>query len=92
MSPVPVGGQPTLGEYLDWARKQGCQVDQRVVRLGGHAIRVTKIIAPSGRGVIESGTQDDEYLVPTSVDRLDRRLGLKSPFPSIPHPDPWERL
>jgi hypothetical protein len=42
--------------------------------------------------VIEAGTELDDYLVPTTVDRLDRRLGLKSPWPSIPHPDPWEKL
>jgi hypothetical protein len=89
---VPVRGDPTRAQYIDWARKQGCQVSQRTVRSGGRSMRVTKFIAPSGQGVIETGTELDEYLVPTTIDRLDRRLGLKSPWPSIPHPDPWEKL
>lgn len=89
---VPVGGHPTLAQYIDWARSQGCQVSHRTVKGKGRTVRVTKFIAPSGRGMIETGTELDDYLVPTTVDRLDRRLGLKSPWPSIPHPDPWEKL
>ncbi len=46
----------------------------------------TRIEAPSGRFVTEAGTRHDEYLTPSSVHRLDRRLGLTSPFATI---DPY---
>jgi hypothetical protein len=44
---------------------------------------MTRIVAPSGRHVVEVGTNDDDVLVPTTVGRLDRRLGLDSPFAKI---------
>jgi hypothetical protein len=88
MSAAPFGGHPTLAEYAEWARQQGCIIEQGLNIKGGRAISVTKIVAPSGKWVIEVGTQHDDYLVPTTVNRLDRRLGLRSPFPSMPHPGP----
>jgi hypothetical protein len=92
MAPVPAGGHPTLAQYIAWAEQQGCQVSHRRVRNNGRSVCVTKFRAPSGRGVLEVGTELTDYLVPTTVDRLDRRLGLRSPWPSIPHPNPWEKL
>jgi hypothetical protein len=48
------------------------------------SIILTKITAPSGRWVIEAGTLPDEHLTPTTVGRLDRRLGLTSPWFGAP--------
>lgn len=83
MSAHPFGGHPTLADYTDWARDQGCRVDSRAHLAGGRSAKVTRIVAPSGRFAIEVGTNDDEILVPTAVGRLDRRLGLKSPFAKV---------
>jgi hypothetical protein len=74
----PFGGHPTLAEYIEWARTQGCTtfsgVDTR------QSIPVTKITAPSGKWVIEAGTLQTDRLTPTTIGRLDRRLGLVSPW------------
>lgn len=81
---APFGGHPTFGQYLAWALEQGCDVKQGVVPAGqGQAYGITKIVAPSGKLVIDVGTQHKEPLAPTTIARLDRRLGLTSPFFSI---------
>ncbi len=81
----PFGGHPTFAEYLRWAREQGCSVQTGVVQAGVHRSQgVTRIGSPNGRlWVIEAGTEQTEILLPTSIARLDRRLGLKSPWFSI---------
>lgn len=89
MTSQPFGGHPTLAQYCVWAESEGCTTVQGV-GLGddGRPYSITKIISPDKkRWVIEAGTQHKEYLVPTTVERLDRRLGLKSPFFSLPEPD-----
>jgi hypothetical protein len=47
-------------------------------------VLVTRIEASDGKWVVEVGTEQHEFLAPTTVSRLDRRLGLKSPFASLP--------
>jgi hypothetical protein len=83
MPAYPFGGHPTLADYTHWARQQGCQVDCGVTVIDNRSVRMTRIVAPSGRHVVEVGTNDDDVLVPTTVGRLDRRLGLDSPFAKI---------
>lgn len=84
----PFGGHPTFAQYLAWARSAGCQVEQGVAYgATGAAYNVTRIVASSGRWVIDVGTQHSDYLVPTTIARFDRRLGLSSPFFSIVDPD-----
>lgn len=79
---APFGGHPTFAQYLDWAVKQGCKVQHGVdTEL---SINLTKITAPSGRWVIEGGTRANDFLTPTAVGRLDRRLGLISPWFGLP--------
>jgi hypothetical protein len=73
----PFGGHPTFARYLAWAVQQGCTVQSGVDTL--QSINVTKIVAKSGKWVIESGTQPQDFLMPTTVGRLDQRLGLVSP-------------
>jgi len=81
---APFGGHPTFAQYLVWAKSQGCTIEQGVVHTRqGEAYSTTKIISPSGQWVIDVGTQHGEYLVPTTIARFDRRLGLTSPFFAI---------
>ena len=88
MAAYPFGGHPTLGQYLDWAIKEGCTVDYGYAADDeGRPHRVIKITAPSKRWVFEVGTLDSEFLVPTTIWRLDRRLGLKSPWVALPGKD-----
>ena len=87
---MPFGGHPTLAQYMAWAKEEGCEVKQGVVyNDNGQPYSITKIIAPSGKWVHEVGTQHGDYLVPTTIARLDRRLGLASPFFSIDPDDPF---
>ncbi len=84
MAAFPFGGHPQFADYCDWALQQGCKVQSGyTVTPDGKTMSVTRITAPSGKWVYEVGTQQGEFLVPTTIARLDRRLGLKSPFFSI---------
>jgi hypothetical protein len=82
MPAFPFGGHPTFAQYLDWARSEGCKVQTGVDT--EQSILLTKIVAPSGKWVIEVGTLPHEHLAPTTVGRLDRRLGLISPWFGAP--------
>ena len=82
MPPFPFGGHPTFARYLEWAREQGCTVEIGVDT--EDSIPLVKIIAPSGSWVVEAGTSLDDRLVPTTIGRLDRRLGLTSPWFGAP--------
>ena len=79
----PFGNHPTLGEYLAWAREQGCSVQWGVNPATGQS--VTRIVSPDGKRwvIAESGMPQSERLLPTTIARFDRRLGLKSPWFSI---------
>ena len=76
----PFGGHPSFAQYLEWAASQ--ESAEHGVNTQ-HSIGVTKITAPSGKWVIEAGTLPNDYLAPTAVGRLDRRLGLVSPWFAI---------
>lgn len=77
--PHPFGGHPRFGEYLRWARKQGCKVESGVDY--ETATGITRIVTADGkRWAIEVGTQHSEHLLPTTIARLDRLLGLESPW------------
>jgi hypothetical protein len=78
----PFGGHPTFAQYLQWAINQGCTVESGVDTK--HSISLTKIAAPSGKWAIESGLLPTDFLVPTTIGRLDRRLGLVSPWFALP--------
>lgn len=81
----PFGGHPKFGNYLNWARDhEGCTINTGYeIDEDGETHTITRIVAPSGRWVIEVGTKQEEYLVPSRVAYLDRRLALKSPWFSI---------
>ena len=84
----PFGGHPTFAHYLVWAADQGCKIRQGATFASdGKAYSVTIIAASSGKWVVEVGTQHNDFLVPTTIARLDRRLGMESPFFSIDDSD-----
>lgn len=80
----PTGGwsaQVLFAQYIQWAKTQGCTVQSGYAQTpDGETETVTRITSPSGRWVIEVGTRQDEYLTPTGIHYLDRRLGVKSPY------------
>ena len=81
----PFGGHPKLKEYIHWAEQEGCRTDYGV-RAGpdGAPTEIIKITSPdSTRWVIIAGTGLSETLVPTTVGRFDRRLGMNSPFSKL---------
>jgi hypothetical protein len=87
---VPFGGHPTLAQYIGWANSVGCIVRYgTTVASDGRPSRVVLIESPDGtRWVPIVEMLDSEYLVPTTIARFDRRLGLKSPFFAIDPDDP----
>jgi hypothetical protein len=51
-------------------------------------VTTTRIQSPDGsRSVRDIGTEQTDYLAPSMVGRFDRRLGVRSPFPSVPSYD-----
>lgn len=82
---LPFGEHPTFAQYLSWAISQGCTVRSGYATTeDGRAEGATLIASADGtRWVVEVGTGQRERLHPTAVARLDRRLGMKSPFFSI---------
>lgn len=81
----PFGGHPTLFDYCQWALRNGCRVTSAMAQNdNGMPVSVTIIETSDGKSAAEAGVQKDERLAPTTVARLDRQLGLKSPFASLP--------
>ena len=77
----PFGGHPRFTDYCTWAVEQGCQCTSGYTRLDGKVHTFTLLKNPAnGRHTIDA-IEQTEYLVPTMVGALDRRLGLDSPFP-----------
>jgi hypothetical protein len=74
----PFGGHPTFDEYIDWAQRQGCTIEAGID--SAESIPLVKITAPNGRWVVEAGMKRFDRLSPATVGRLDRRLGLSSPW------------
>mgnify|MGYP003394684193 CR=1 FL=1 len=85
---MPFGGHPTFGEYIAWTKSQKCEISFGVAYdSDGTMHKITKIVAPSGRWVIEVGTDQTDFLVPATIWHFDRRLGIASPFFSLPGKD-----
>jgi hypothetical protein len=74
---------------MRWAQDQGCVVNSGYCKAPDGTMQpITRFERVSDDGTIwfdvEIGTEQWENLAPTTVGRLDRQLGLKSPYPSIP--------
>jgi hypothetical protein len=82
---APFGGHPTLAHYLHWIRETGGHAecgfksDRR-----GRAHALVKITSAEGKSVIVVGIPQTERIEPTYVAFLDRRLGVKSPWFTVP--------
>lgn len=85
----PFGGHPTFSQYLQWAKdEEGCTIKTGVRTMpSGNMVPLTIISHPNGNHVIEPGTSQTDYLVPTQIAYFDRRLGITSPFFSIDDSD-----
>jgi hypothetical protein len=85
MSAFPFGGRPQLGTYIDWLRTNHNGTAQSGYAVGhtGASHVLTRLSLPTGKSVVVVGLNQNEYLVPSMVGYLDRRLGLKSPWFSV---------
>jgi len=83
---VPFGGHPTLEHFIDWATENGCtaQIQTRVHSVTGQPYRSLEVTAPTGAQVALVDPDLSEHLAPSQVTYMQRRLGLKSPFPATP--------
>ncbi len=75
----PFGEMPTLSQYLAWAASEGCEIKHGVDMVSGIG---EKLILIGEQSLCIVDMPDGETLTPTTVNNFDRRLMLKSPFPS----------
>jgi hypothetical protein len=75
----------TLGHYMNWLHREGghCRSGIAADEAIG-MVPVTKLIAPSGKFVVYPGGDQSEVLSSYTIEYLDRRLGLISPFRGVP--------
>lgn len=79
----PWGRLPTLREFVDRAKAQGCR-EFTVVVNGPDGAETSRILVGPSRIPITLPKDDDEILAPTEVGGLERGLGISSTgFPSI---------
>jgi hypothetical protein len=81
----PFGGHPNLATYIVWLKEahqgtaqSGYSTDQK-----GKSHALTRLALPSGASVVVVGISQGEFLAPSMVGYLDRRLGIKSPWFSV---------
>lgn len=79
----PFGGHPKFGHFKAWAESEGIEVKNGIMEIEGISFKITTFITAEGVKVPVTDILDGEFLVPTLVARLERRLGILSPFPSI---------
>lgn len=75
---APFGGHPTLGKYMAWAANEGCRCQSGYI---DNTSMIKIASQDSSKSVIILDMNQSEYLTPSYVSYLDRRLGLNSPFP-----------
>lgn len=82
MSAFPFGGHPQFGAYIDWLRREhnGTAQSGYSVDPDGQSHLLTRLALPNGKAVVVVGVGQQEYLVPSMVGYLDRRLDVKSPW------------
>lgn len=81
----PFGGHPTLADYIGHARKNYGATAQSgsAAHSDGQSYPVTKISVPGGKTVVVVGVTQTEFLTPSMIGYLDRRLGIASPWFSV---------
>lgn len=79
----PFGGHPTFGEYKAWAQKEGFKIDCGIGHgPDGSPKEFVVITTPEGKHLTVVDILDGDYLLPTDIDRFDRRLHKNSPWVS----------
>jgi len=84
----PFGGHPTLEQYLEWLRSEGFQYKTGYIvnPTSGKSLTVIQIENSEGEPLLPiPDIEMNERLAPSTVERFDERLGVKSPFASKPH-------
>jgi hypothetical protein len=82
---APFGGHPNFASYCFWLiqEHQGKAQSGYTTDKKGKSHALTKLSLPNGKSVVVVGTEQHEFLVPSMVGYLDRRLGVKSPWFSV---------
>ena len=84
----PFGGHPTLAAYMHWARENGFKCTSGVKTDDvGKAHTFVKIYKDGGPSVVAVGVSQTEYLAPSYVGYLNRRLGVESPWYAVNAPE-----
>jgi hypothetical protein len=81
----PFGGHPNLASYIFWLKEehQGTAQSRYTTDKKGQSHALTKLSLPNGKSVVVVGVTQSEYLAPSMVGYLDRRLGVTSPWFSV---------
>ena len=87
----PFSEQPRLNEYLRNAEKLGCTVRSGVTTdPDGRPCSAIYVLAPNGKHVVIVDMLESERLAPATVAYYDRRLDMKSVYPSPEIPQSGE--
>jgi hypothetical protein len=83
---APFGGHPKLSRVVEWLKSAGCKADIKVRNhaITGQPYRSLEITSPAGSRAVLVNPDMDEHLAPSMVSYLQRRLGMKTPFPAEP--------
>lgn len=78
----PFGDHPQFGHFKQWCRENDIEVRDGVMSVEGRSIKVTTFI--SGVTVVAvSHILDREYITPTQLGALERRLGVNTHWFSV---------
>lgn len=80
----PFGGHPRFEEYLEWARREhGCTYKSGYSDVDGALETFVHVENPANGKHVIYFAKMKEFLPPSAVSHLDRRLGLDSPFAKL---------
>ena len=80
----PFGPHPTVEQFIEFAQSVGCAVSTAFQQEDGPPIQVIEISNPNNGRVCIVDMDLKERLAPSMVTYFQRRLGIKSGFPSAP--------
>ena len=85
MVAYPLGGHPTLNEFVRWAERQKFLVNDGILPdADGKPDKVIRVEDPaSGRFVFIAVVGEGERLSPTYMAYLERRLGVRTGFAAL---------
>jgi hypothetical protein len=81
---APFGGLPRFQDYIRWAlHEQGCKYQTGYSQVGKKVETFVVLENPANDKHTIEFIPLEEFLTPSLVSALDRRLGLDSPFPKL---------